>query len=95
MPGSENSSAKSQPAQAGHARLVLNETVTFFCTTLESSIKRAVQYMVLRTRLSVGICHPYLSGNTVSRAWRQQAAGGQLEAGGGRGKNAESCLARA
>ena len=34
VPGSENSSAQSQPAQASHARLVLNKTVTFFCTTL-------------------------------------------------------------
>ena len=34
MLGSENSSAQSQAAQAGHARLVLNKTVTLFCTTL-------------------------------------------------------------
>ena len=32
--GLENSSAQSQPAQACHARLVLNKTVTFLCTTL-------------------------------------------------------------
>ena len=35
MLGSENSSAQSQPAQAGHARLMLKEIVTFFCTMLQ------------------------------------------------------------
>ena len=34
LPGSEKSSANLQPAQAGHARLVLNETVTYLHTTL-------------------------------------------------------------
>ena len=34
VPGSENGSAQSQPAQVGHARLVFNKTVTFFCPTL-------------------------------------------------------------
>ena len=34
MPGWEKSSAQLQPAQACHARLVLNKTVTFLRTTL-------------------------------------------------------------
>ena len=37
VPGCEKSSALLLPAQAGHARLVLNKTVTFFGTTLYNS----------------------------------------------------------
>ena len=32
--GCEKRSAHLQPAQAGHARLMLNKAVTFICTTL-------------------------------------------------------------
>ena len=43
VPGSENMSAHSQPAKAGHAKLVLNKTVTFFCTTLYCEVAAANQ----------------------------------------------------
>ena len=38
-PGCEKSSARLEPAQDGHARLVLNETVTFLHTTLYTKVK--------------------------------------------------------
>ena len=90
----EKASAQLQPATAGHARLVLNKTVPFFCTTLyrdvlkggpvllsNSQVRPGGIFLQPRAHLLVKLCTPCIQTlkDPGCTLWRHRMSQGKLK----------------